>query len=83
MKFRPPVHLEKAHEPFLESFDCGDPVLNDWLKTKAIPNEEKKASRTYVVFTESGDPAGFFSIISWSICRIVGENRKKSAMSRP
>ena len=50
MKFRPPVHLEKAHEPFLESFDCGDPVLNDWLKTKAIPNEEKKASRTYVVF---------------------------------
>ena len=42
MKFRPPVHLEKAHEPFLESFDCGDPVLNDWLKTKAIPNEEKR-----------------------------------------
>ena len=77
MKFRSPVHLEKAHEPFLESFDCGDPVLNDWLKTKAIPNEEKKASRTYVVFTESGDPAGFFSI-----CANALHHQLMSAASR-
>jgi len=31
-------------------FDCGEPSLDDWLRRRALQNEESGASRTYVVF---------------------------------
>lgn len=77
MKFLAPVHLDRAHEPYLAKFDCGDASLNVWLQTRAVSNEEKKASRTYLVFTDTGDLAGFFSI-----CANVFEHNLMSAASR-
>jgi len=41
-----PVPLNAAHD--LSAFDCGDPVLNDWLRHRALKNESR-FSRTYVV----------------------------------
>ena len=41
-----PVPLELRHD--LAAFDCGVPVLNDWLKHRALHNESR-FSRTYVV----------------------------------
>ncbi|KGF68796.1 GNAT family acetyltransferase [Hoeflea sp. BAL378] len=41
-----PVPLAASHE--LTQFDCGVPVLNDWLKHRALKNESR-FSRTYVV----------------------------------
>jgi hypothetical protein len=32
----------------LSTFDCGEPVLNDWLRHRALKNESR-FSRTYVV----------------------------------
>ena len=77
MKFLAPVHLDRAHEPYLAKFDCGDASLTVWLQTRAVSNEEKKASRTYLVFTDTGDLAGFFSI-----CANVFEHNLMSAASR-
>jgi GNAT superfamily N-acetyltransferase len=45
-KLSAPVPLNAAHD--LSAFDCGDPVLNDWLRHRAIKNESR-FSRTYVV----------------------------------
>lgn len=45
-KLSPPVPLNAAHD--LSAFDCGDPVLNDWLRHRALKNESR-FSRTYVV----------------------------------
>ena len=77
MKFLAPVHLDRAHEPYLAKFDCGDASLTVWLQTRAVSNEEKKASRTYLVFTDTGDLAGFFSI-----CANVFEHNLMSAAPR-
>jgi GNAT superfamily N-acetyltransferase len=33
----------------LEDFDCGVPVLNEWLRRRAIANHVSGASRSYVV----------------------------------
>lgn len=66
-KFLPPVHLDGSHKPFLSTFDCGDSRLNDWLQQNALQNEEKKASRTYLIFTDKGHLAGFFSICANSL----------------
>ena len=43
----PPEKLSGAHD--LSEFDCGEPVLNDWLRRRALQNEASGASRTYVV----------------------------------
>ena len=41
-----PVPLTTDHD--LSEFDCGEPALNDWLKSRALKNESR-FSRTYVV----------------------------------
>jgi len=40
-----PVPLTAEHD--LSGFDCGEPVLNDWLRHRALKNESR-FSRTYV-----------------------------------
>jgi len=43
----PPARLTPEHD--LSSFDCGEQILNDWLRRRALQNEESGASRTYAV----------------------------------
>jgi len=45
-KIHPPEKLSSEHD--LSQFDCGEPALDDWLKKRALQNEESGASRTYV-----------------------------------
>lgn len=45
-RLSPPVPLTAEHD--LSGFDCGEPVLNDWLLQRALKNESR-FSRTYVV----------------------------------
>lgn len=40
-----PVPLTAEHD--LTAFDCGQPILNDWLQQRALKNESR-FSRTYV-----------------------------------
>ena len=42
-----PEHLRPEHD--LAPFDSGLPALDDWLKRRALANEEAGGSRTYVV----------------------------------
>src|ERR1035437_7800702 len=43
----PPEKLCAEHD--LSEFNCGEPSLDDWLRRRALPNEQSGASRTYVV----------------------------------
>lgn len=43
----PPAPLSAEHE--VESFHCGEQVLDTWLKRRALPNQVSGASRTFVV----------------------------------
>ena len=45
-KLEAPVPLNAKHD--LTDLDCGEPVLNEWLKHRALKNESR-FSRTYVV----------------------------------
>lgn len=44
---RPPERLTPKHD--LTGFDCGNDVLNEWLRERAIKNQEEGATRTFVV----------------------------------
>ena len=46
----PPEPLDENHD--VDAFDCGEPVLNDWLRRRAQVNQASGASRTYVVCEE-------------------------------
>jgi len=41
-----PEKLNLSHD--LSQFQCGEPALDEWLRRRALRNEESGASRTYV-----------------------------------
>lgn len=51
----------------LSAFDCGEPVLNNWLRHRALKNESR-FSRTYVVYV-GNQVAGYFCISAGSFDR--------------
>jgi GNAT superfamily N-acetyltransferase len=60
-----PVPLTTEHD--LSLFDCGEPVLNDWLRHRAIKNESR-FSRTYAV-CEGNRVVGYYCISAGAVAR--------------
>ncbi len=60
-----PVPLTADHDVF--AFDCGEAVLNDWLRQRALKNESR-FSRTYVVCA-GRVVVGYFCISAGSVQR--------------
>lgn len=58
------VHLTDEHN--LESFCCGNNVIDDFLKNCAIEEQENKLSRTYLVCLHD-NVTGFFTLATNSI----------------
>ncbi len=57
--FDPPPLLTEAHDG--STFDSGEPVLDDWLRQRALNNLQSAASRTYVVC-----PTGSLDVIGYA-----------------
>jgi hypothetical protein len=70
-KLSPPVPLTADHD--LSGFDCGEPVLNDWLQHRAMKNESR-FSRTYVVCDENRVVA-YFCISAGAVERAAAPGR--------
>lgn len=67
----PPIPLTVEHD--LSAFDCGEPVLNDWLRHRALKNESR-FSRTYVV-CEGSRVVAFFCISAGAVERSAAPGR--------
>ena len=65
MKLSAPVPLTADHD--LSNFDCGEPVLNDWVKHRALKNESR-FSRTYVV-CDGNRAVAYFCIAAGAVER--------------
>jgi GNAT superfamily N-acetyltransferase len=66
-----PVPLTVAHD--LSAFDCGEPVLNDWLRHQALKNESR-FSRTYVV-CEGNRVVAYFCISAGAVERMAAPGK--------
>ena len=55
----PPEKIRTDHN--LEGFDSGELVLDDWLRRRAIRNENTGASRTYVICNK-GLVVGYYAL---------------------
>jgi GNAT superfamily N-acetyltransferase len=64
MKLESPEPISERHE--LDCFDCGVPVLDDWLRRRARANQASGASRTYVV-CEKKKVVAFYALASGAV----------------
>ena len=78
---RAPEPISAAHD--LSQFDCGVPVLDDWLRQRALRNESR-FSRTYVV-CEGARVVGFYCISAGAVerARVPGKLRRNAPESVP
>ena len=70
-KLSAPVPLTADHD--LYDFDCGTPILNDWLKHRALQNESR-FSRTYVV-CDGNRVAAYFCISAGAVERAAAPGK--------
>ncbi len=59
-----PELLSSTH--VINAFDCGEPVLNDWLTRRALKNEDSGASRTFVV-CRGNQVIGYYVLATGSV----------------
>ena len=75
-----PERLSLRHD--LSAFDSGEPVLDDWLRRRALANEAGGASRTYVVC--AGERvAGYYSLAAGAVAHLESPGRIKRNMPDP
>lgn len=83
MTFRtlsPPCRISEEHE--LNSFDCGEPTLNQWLITRGVSNDRSGASRTYVL-CEEDLVVGYYCLATGAVDRDTAPGALKRNMPDP
>jgi GNAT superfamily N-acetyltransferase len=75
-----PEHLRPEHD--LAAFDSGLPVLDDWLKRRALANEEAGGSRTYVVCA-GGRVVGYYALATGAVAQAAVTGRVRRNMPDP
>ncbi len=75
-----PEHLTAEHD--VAAFDSGVPALDDWLKRRALANEEAGASRTYVVCA-GGRVVGYYALATGGVAQAAATGRVRRNMPDP
>ncbi len=75
-----PQPIKPEHQ--LKDFDSGNPELNDWLRKRALKNEDCGASRTYVVTIEQKVIA-YYCLANGSIVNTEAPGRIRRNMPNP
>lgn len=75
-----PERLRPDHEP--SRFDSGTPVLDDWLRRRALRNQESGASRTYVICAR-GRVVGYYALAAGAVARGEATGRTRRKMPDP
>ena len=60
-----PVVLTQDHQ--VHSFSCGESVLDDWLKRRALANNSSGASRTFVVADDDFQVMGYYALAAGAV----------------
>ena len=75
-----PEKLNQGHS--LAQFACGEPELDDWLKRRALSNEEGGASRTYIVCM-GRQVMGYYALAAGAAAHRDAPGRVKRNMPNP
>ncbi len=75
-----PEKLRADHD--LSAFECGEPALDDWLRRRALRNEESGASRTYAVCAGK-QVAGYYALAVGAVVHAAAPGRVRRNMPDP
>ena len=64
--------IRNAPEPLCaehqtDAFDCGETLLDDWLRKRALGNQATGASRTFVVTDQTGRVMGYYALAAGAV----------------
>ena len=75
-----PEKLRPNHD--LSSIDSGAPALDDWLRRRALPNQESGASRTYVICA-GNRVVGYYALAAGAVAQAEATGRTRRNMPDP
>lgn len=76
-----PQPLAATH--LLDDFECGEHVLDDWLKRRAMANQLSGASRTFVVVDEKDRVHGFYAMAAGAVSHQLATSVVRRNMPDP
>lgn len=76
-----PALLTAAH--VLDTFDCGNDVMNAWLRQRALRNQDEGATRTFVVTNDQDQVLGYYSLAVGSCRRDDAPSNISRGMPEP
>ena len=65
MNLQSPALLTQDHQ--VHAFDCGEAVLDEWLKRRALANNISGASRTFVVADDHLEVMGYYALAAGAV----------------
>jgi len=80
LRISAPEKLTVEHD--LSRFQCGEPELDDWLKRRALTNEEHGASRSYVVCVGQR-VVGYYALAVGAAAHTLSPGRVRRNMPNP
>ena len=81
MRLGSPEPLAASH--LLDDFECGEAVLDDWLKRRALANQSSGASRTFVVTDEGGRVRGYYAMAAGAVSHQLATSSTRRNMPDP
>lgn len=76
-----PTLLRLDHK--ITTFDCGEQLLNDWLKRRALSNQSSGASRTFVVTDNAQVVYGYYALAAGAIDQTIAASAIRRNMPNP
>jgi len=76
-----PEPLAAAH--LLAGFECGEASLDEWLKRRALANQQTGASRTFVVTDADGRVYGYYAMAAGAVSQQMATGGVRRNMPEP
>ena len=76
-----PQPLTAVHR--VTDFACGEPSLDEWLKRRALNNQQSGASRTFVVVDEANQVLGYYALAAGAVAHQLATGAVRRNMPDP
>ena len=80
-RFTAPVPLSATHR--VDGFACGESSLDDWLRRRALANQMRGASRTFVVGDPEGEVMGYYALAAGAVSLAAATGQVRRNMPDP
>jgi len=81
LRLQAPQALSSGHR--VDTFACGESVLDDWLKRRALPNQISGASRTFVVADLDQIVYGYYALAAGAVSHQAATGAVRRNMPDP